>query len=37
MKTAHIGTYHFNGDMPAIANFVGEMYWEKVVNMMEVN
>jgi len=25
MKTAHIGTYHFVGDMPAIANFVGEM------------
>jgi hypothetical protein len=25
MKTAHIGTYHFYGDMPAIANFVGEM------------
>ena len=25
MKTAHIGTYHFHGDMPAIANFVGEM------------
>jgi hypothetical protein len=25
MKTAHIGTYHFQGDMPAIANFVGEM------------
>ena len=25
MRTAHIGTYHFQGDMPAIANFVGEM------------
>jgi hypothetical protein len=25
MKTSHIGTYHFTGDMPAIANFVGEM------------
>ena len=25
MRTAHIGTYHFHGDMPAIANFVGEM------------
>ena len=25
MKTAHIGTYHFHGDMPAIANYVGEM------------
>jgi len=25
MKTAHIGTYHFQGDMPAVANFVGEM------------
>lgn len=25
MKTAHIGTYHFQGDMPAIAHFVGEM------------
>ena len=25
MKTSHIGTYHFQGDMPAIANFVGEM------------
>ena len=25
MKTAHMGTYHFQGDMPAIANFVGEM------------
>jgi hypothetical protein len=25
MKTAHIGTYHFHGDMPAVANFVGEM------------
>ena len=25
MKTEHIGTYHFKGDMPAVANFVGEM------------
>jgi hypothetical protein len=25
MRTAHIGTYHFTGDMPAVANFVGEM------------
>jgi len=25
MKTDHIGTYHFRGDMPAVANFVGEM------------
>jgi KaiC/GvpD/RAD55 family RecA-like ATPase len=25
MKTAHIGTYHFTGDMPAVANFVGEL------------
>ena len=25
MKTSHIGTYHFQGDMPAIANFVKEM------------
>ena len=25
MKTAHIGTYHFQGDMPAVANFVGEL------------
>lgn len=25
MRTQHIGTYHFTGDMPAIANFVGEM------------
>lgn len=25
MRTAHIGTYHFHGDMPAIANYVGEM------------
>ena len=25
MKTAHIGTYHFQGDMPAVANFVGEI------------
>ena len=25
MRTTHIGTYHFTGDMPAIANFVGEM------------
>lgn len=25
MKTSHIGTYHFSGDMPAVANFVGEM------------
>jgi hypothetical protein len=25
MRTAHIGTYHFQGDMPAVANFVGEM------------
>ena len=25
MRTTHIGTYHFQGDMPAVANFVGEM------------
>jgi len=25
VKTSHIGTYHFQGDMPAIANYVGEM------------
>jgi len=25
MRTEHIGTYHFKGDMPAIANYVGEM------------
>lgn len=25
MKTAHIGTYHFKGDLPAVANYVGEM------------
>lgn len=25
MRTQHIGTYHFQGDMPAVANFVGEM------------
>jgi len=25
MKTDHIGTYHFRGDMPAVANYVGEM------------
>jgi len=25
MKADHIGTYHFKGDMPAVANFVGEM------------
>jgi hypothetical protein len=25
MRTSHIGTYHFKGDMPAVANFVGEM------------
>ena len=25
MRTEHIGTYHFKGDMPAIANFVREM------------
>ena len=25
MRTSHIGTYHFQGDMPAVANFVGEM------------
>jgi hypothetical protein len=25
MRTAHIGTYHFHGDMPAVANYVGEM------------
>ncbi len=25
MKTQHIGTYHFNGSMPDIANYVGEM------------
>ena len=23
MKTSHIGTYHFQGDMPAVANYVG--------------
>jgi hypothetical protein len=23
--TSHIGTYHFRGDMPAVANFVGEL------------
>jgi hypothetical protein len=25
MRTEHIGTYHFKGDMPAVANWVGEM------------
>jgi hypothetical protein len=25
MRTAHIGTYHFQGDMPAVAIYVGEM------------
>lgn len=25
MRTTHIGTYHFTGDMPAVANYVGEM------------
>lgn len=25
MRTQHIGTYHFIGDMPAVANYVGEM------------
>jgi hypothetical protein len=25
MRTEHIGTYHFKGDMPAVANLVGEM------------
>lgn len=25
VRTQHIGTYHFQGDMPAVANFVGEM------------
>ena len=25
MRTDHIGTYHFRGDMPAVANYVGEM------------
>jgi hypothetical protein len=25
MRTQHIGTYHFQGDMPAVANYVGEM------------
>lgn len=25
VKTQHIGTYHFHGDMPAVASFVGEM------------
>jgi len=25
MKTEHIGTYHFKGDMAAVDNFVGEM------------
>jgi hypothetical protein len=25
MRTSHIGTYHFQGDMPAVANYVGEM------------
>ena len=25
MRLEHIGTYHFRGDMPAVANFVGEM------------
>jgi hypothetical protein len=25
MRTTHIGTYHFQGDMPAVAGYVGEM------------
>ncbi len=25
MKTQHVGTYAFNGDMPAVANFVGKL------------
>ena len=25
MRADHIGTYHFKGDMPAVANYVGEM------------
>jgi len=25
MRTSHIGTMHFRGDMPAVANYVGEM------------
>jgi len=25
MRADHIGTYHFRGDMPAVANYVGEM------------
>ena len=25
MRTSHIGTYHFQGDLPAIANFTGEL------------
>ncbi len=25
MKTSHIGTYHFQGSMPDIANYIGEM------------
>jgi hypothetical protein len=25
VRTQHIGTYHFQGDMPAVANYVGEM------------
>ena len=25
MRTQHIGTYHFHGDMPSVANYVGEM------------
>ena len=25
MKTHHVGTYAFTGDMPAVANFVGSL------------
>jgi hypothetical protein len=25
MRTHHIGTYAFTGDMPAVANFVGSL------------
>jgi hypothetical protein len=25
MRTSHIGTYHFVGDLPAVANFTGEL------------
>lgn len=25
MRTSHIGTYHFQGDLPAVANFTGEL------------